>query len=139
MAIRCSIGFGDADPVVTCECGARLYGDSVNDAVLAWARHITTDQRHRDNGWESDADPGTDAADAAADAVGDAASRTRGERCGGCGSVLVGRSRPWECGTGSSCPENGRAYCQSCTIARDWSCTGCLGQLTRRLVARLRG
>jgi len=36
------LAFSDADPVMTCECGHRSHGDSVNDAVLAWTRHVTS-------------------------------------------------------------------------------------------------
>lgn len=28
-------------PIATCECGHRSYGDSINDAVLAWTAHVT--------------------------------------------------------------------------------------------------
>lgn len=28
-------------PSVTCQCGARCYGDSLNDAVTSWTSHIT--------------------------------------------------------------------------------------------------
>jgi hypothetical protein len=36
------LGWNDCDPVAICHCGARCVGDSVNDAVLAWTRHLTT-------------------------------------------------------------------------------------------------
>jgi hypothetical protein len=32
--------FNDADPVAECECGNRSPGDSINDAVSAWAKHV---------------------------------------------------------------------------------------------------
>lgn len=39
---RMQLGFDDCDPVATCHCGARCKGDSVNDALTAWGRHLTT-------------------------------------------------------------------------------------------------
>jgi hypothetical protein len=36
------LGWNDCDPVAVCHCGARLAGDSVNDAVLAWTQHLTS-------------------------------------------------------------------------------------------------
>lgn len=39
--LTATIQFSDADPIVTCECGHRSFGDSINDAVLAWAAHVT--------------------------------------------------------------------------------------------------
>ena len=33
--------FNDTDPLATCECGHRSFGDSINDAVIAWAEHVT--------------------------------------------------------------------------------------------------
>lgn len=33
--------FSDADPVAECGCRWRHVGDSLNDAVLAWAKHVT--------------------------------------------------------------------------------------------------
>lgn len=29
-------------PEATCECGNRSFGDSINDAVLAWTKHVTS-------------------------------------------------------------------------------------------------
>lgn len=40
---------GGDSPLVECECGARCYGDSINDAVLSWARHVTT--AHSSEDW----------------------------------------------------------------------------------------
>ena len=42
-----SLGWSDADPVAECGCGARFVGDSINDAVLAWTKHVT--EKHRDD------------------------------------------------------------------------------------------
>lgn len=39
---RMELGWNDCDPVAVCHCGARLVGDSVNDAVLAWTKHLTS-------------------------------------------------------------------------------------------------
>jgi hypothetical protein len=39
----------DCDPIATCHCGARCFGDSINDALLAWGEHLTT--VHRDEEW----------------------------------------------------------------------------------------
>ena len=39
--------FSDADPVAECGCRWRHVGDSLNDAVLAWAKHVT--EKHRDD------------------------------------------------------------------------------------------
>ncbi|WP_327066837.1 hypothetical protein [Kitasatospora sp. NBC_01302] len=41
FAPRMELGWNDCDPVATCHCDARCVGDSVNDAVLAWAAHLT--------------------------------------------------------------------------------------------------
>lgn len=41
-----SLSFSDADPIMTCQCGARCFGDSINDALIAWGSHLTT--VHRD-------------------------------------------------------------------------------------------
>jgi predicted small metal-binding protein len=44
-----SLHFDDADPVATCltgNCGWHTHGDSINDAVLAWAKHVT--EKHRE-------------------------------------------------------------------------------------------
>lgn len=32
---------GETDPIVTCGCGNRFHGDSINDAVTNWTAHIT--------------------------------------------------------------------------------------------------
>lgn len=42
-----SLHFEDADPVANChvkDCQERFHGDSVNDAVLAWTKHLS--QKH---------------------------------------------------------------------------------------------
>lgn len=47
-----SLHFDDADPVAEChvgECRWHGHGDSLNDAVTAWTRHLTTSHR---NEWE---------------------------------------------------------------------------------------
>lgn len=44
-----TLTFSDADPVMTCQCGARCLGDSINDALIAWGRHVTT--VHRGEEW----------------------------------------------------------------------------------------
>lgn len=38
-----SLYFDQIRPVAQCRCGARCFGTSVNDAVLAWAKHLTHD------------------------------------------------------------------------------------------------
>ena len=50
-----SLHFDDADPVSTClvavpskageQCGWHAHGDSLNDAVLAWTKHLTAVHR----------------------------------------------------------------------------------------------
>jgi hypothetical protein len=35
-----NVAFSDATPVFTCECAARCFGDSVNDAFASWWRHV---------------------------------------------------------------------------------------------------
>lgn len=40
-----SLGWSDAYPVATCTCGARFIGDSLNDTVLGWAKHVTSAHR----------------------------------------------------------------------------------------------
>jgi hypothetical protein len=40
MAITMKLYLPDAEAVAECECGARCHGDSIADAVLAWAKHI---------------------------------------------------------------------------------------------------
>jgi hypothetical protein len=44
-----ALSFSDATPIMTCQCGARCFGDSINDALKAWGGHVTT--AHRDD-WE---------------------------------------------------------------------------------------
>ena len=47
-----SLHFSDADPVAECHiAGCRWYGhgDSVNDAVLAWTKHLSAEHS---NDWE---------------------------------------------------------------------------------------
>lgn len=39
----------EVDAIATCECQKAFRGDSINDAVLAWTRHLTTD--HREDDW----------------------------------------------------------------------------------------
>lgn len=39
---RMQLTFSDCDLVATCHCGARCYGDSINDALNAWGQHLTT-------------------------------------------------------------------------------------------------
>jgi len=41
------IYFSDSDPTVECQCKWRHVGDSLNDAVLAWTKHVT--EAHRDD------------------------------------------------------------------------------------------
>lgn len=40
--ITITVRFEDIDPVVTCECGRRCHGDSIADALEAWAKHLTS-------------------------------------------------------------------------------------------------
>jgi hypothetical protein len=40
--IKMSLAFNDADPVVTCQCGWHGHGDSIMDALKAWAEHLTS-------------------------------------------------------------------------------------------------
>lgn len=42
---RMELDFKDCDPVATCHCGARCFGDSINDALIAWGQHLTTAHR----------------------------------------------------------------------------------------------
>jgi hypothetical protein len=46
--ITMTLEFDDADPVATCECGWHGHGDSINDAVLAWTKHLTSSPECRD-------------------------------------------------------------------------------------------
>jgi hypothetical protein len=39
--VQGNLSLGDNNPSVECQCGARVYGDSLNDAVTAWTAHIT--------------------------------------------------------------------------------------------------
>jgi hypothetical protein len=43
--VKVLLSFSDADPVMTCQCGAKCFGDSVNDALIAWGKHVTTEHR----------------------------------------------------------------------------------------------
>ena len=42
---RMELDFKECDPVATCDCGARCFGDSINDALIAWGKHLTTVHR----------------------------------------------------------------------------------------------
>lgn len=47
-----SLHFNDADPVAEChvaDCKWHGHGDSLNDAVTAWTKHLTAEHR---NDWE---------------------------------------------------------------------------------------
>ena len=47
-----SLHFSDADPVAECHVGTcrwHGHGDSLNDAVTAWTKHLTAEHR---NDWE---------------------------------------------------------------------------------------
>lgn len=51
-AAAMSLHFDDADPVAVCAltgCRWHAHGDSLNDAVTAWTKHLT--EQHR-NDWE---------------------------------------------------------------------------------------
>ncbi|MFB4276053.1 hypothetical protein ACBJ59_12215 [Nonomuraea sp. MTCD27] len=41
-----SLAFSDATPIMTCRCGVRCFGDSINDALTAWGIHLTTLHRN---------------------------------------------------------------------------------------------
>ena len=41
-----SLTFSDATPIMTCQCGVRCFGDSINDALAAWGTHLTTLHRN---------------------------------------------------------------------------------------------
>lgn len=46
--IRMALAFSDADPVAHCQvrdCRWHGHGDSMNDAVTAWAAHVARDHR----------------------------------------------------------------------------------------------
>jgi hypothetical protein len=52
--IGMSMHFGDADPVVVClvlECKQHFHGDSVNDAIGNWSKHVSKDHREH---WDSE-------------------------------------------------------------------------------------
>jgi hypothetical protein len=34
------LGLHECDGLMTCDCGARIYGDSLNDAAIAWVKHV---------------------------------------------------------------------------------------------------
>lgn len=47
-----TLHFDDADPVATCkvgDCRWHAHGDSINDAVLAWTKHLAAVHR---NDWD---------------------------------------------------------------------------------------
>ena len=47
--ITMSLYFDDADPVARCHvpgCQWHAHGDSINDAVLAWTKHLTAVHRN---------------------------------------------------------------------------------------------
>lgn len=46
--ISMALHFEDIDPVATCECGWHAHGDAINDAVLAWTKHVTSTPACRD-------------------------------------------------------------------------------------------
>lgn len=39
--IGVTVALSEVTPEATCECGNRSFGDSINDALLAWAKHVT--------------------------------------------------------------------------------------------------
>lgn len=41
VGMRLRLSHLDAEPRVDCECGHSSFGDSLNDAVLAWTEHVT--------------------------------------------------------------------------------------------------
>ncbi len=52
--IRMSLHFEDLDPVATCQTGGckwHGHGDSMNDAVTAWAAHVA---REHQGDWGDD-------------------------------------------------------------------------------------
>lgn len=40
--MRMDLSIPECSPLATCECGARIYGDSVNDTLIAWGEHVIT-------------------------------------------------------------------------------------------------
>lgn len=45
-----TLGWSDCDPIAECHCGARLKGDSINDALIAWGKHLSMIHRGEMNG-----------------------------------------------------------------------------------------
>lgn len=46
---RMTLHMSDCDPIATCACGVRCFGDSINDALIAWGKHLTT--AHANEEW----------------------------------------------------------------------------------------
>lgn len=44
--ISMTLKFSDSDPVVTCQCRVRCFGDSINDVLTNWGKHVT--EKHRE-------------------------------------------------------------------------------------------
>jgi hypothetical protein len=45
MAVRMELFMRECSPGVACGCGHLSYGDSVMDALRAWAEHVAAEHR----------------------------------------------------------------------------------------------
>jgi len=42
VGVRFHVGLGDLDWIITCGCGWKCYGDSLNDALTRVGPHVTS-------------------------------------------------------------------------------------------------